>query len=89
MIFRKNSSANTKKDAEAKDKPRTRKVSVHSAEPQAKEVEVNKVEAPKALPVFEGKQVLRVLKDGRETNTHYHCDLEGGTTGHVPRELFD
>jgi hypothetical protein len=41
-----------------------------------------------SLPMFEGKQVVSILDDGRETETHYHCQMADGTTMHVPKELF-
>ena len=45
-------------------------------------------EKPKELPTFEGHKVLRILDDGRHTDTHYHCEVSGGLTMHVPKTLF-
>lgn len=38
---------------------------------------------------FEGKKILAVLHDGRETETLYHCKFSDGTTGHVPKDFLD
>ncbi len=53
-----------------------------------KRVEPVVVEKP-ALPKYQGIQVLKVLEDGRETATHYHCSMEGGITMHVPKTKFE
>lgn len=37
---------------------------------------------------FEGATVEEVLKDGRETETAFHCRMSDGTTKHVPKALF-
>ena len=50
-------------------------------------VEVKVVTVP-ALPMFDNKRVLKILDDGRHTDTHYHCDMEGGVKMHVPKRLF-
>lgn len=39
--------------------------------------------------VFEdGVRVKAILNDGKETETHYHCSMENGTTMHVPKSKF-
>lgn len=45
-------------------------------------------EVATGFPVFEGKQVMAILDDGRETVSAYHCSMSDGTTMHVPKELF-
>lgn len=42
----------------------------------------------KVMPIWENKQVVEVLDDGKETETHFHCKLSDGTTAHVPKKLF-
>ena len=37
---------------------------------------------------FEGARVVKVLQDGRATETQFHCQMSDGTTKHVPKELF-
>lgn len=39
--------------------------------------------------VFEGKEVISILQDGRETADAYHCQMSDGTTMHVPKSLFN
>ena len=51
-------------------------------------VEVKVVTVP-SLPTFDNKKVLKILDDGRHTDTHYHCDMEGGVKVHVPKALFN
>lgn len=43
---------------------------------------------PAPLPVIEGVQVIEVLKDGKETPTHYHVRMADGTTRHVAKQLI-
>lgn len=38
--------------------------------------------------VVEGKNVVAILQDGKETETHYHCKMSDGTTMHVDKTLF-
>lgn len=38
--------------------------------------------------IVDGLQVVSILEDGRETETHYHCQMSNGTTMHVAKELF-
>jgi len=48
------------------------------------------VEVPKALPVFNGKQILRIRNTGHTADA-YHCDaLDGETpvTIHAPKSIF-
>ena len=59
---------------------------------EVKKPEVKVAEkAPIVLPVYEGKQVVRIRDDGRELKDFYHCDaLDGDNriTMHVPKSLF-
>lgn len=41
-----------------------------------------------SLPIVDGQQVVSILDDGRETETHYHCQMANGTTMHVAKEVF-
>ncbi len=62
---------------------------VNETKPKKERLE-SKLE-PKLLPVWEGKQVLKIRDDGRELKDYYHCDLQDGTTSitaHVPKRLF-
>lgn len=45
-------------------------------------------EIPKVV-TFEGKTVVEVTQDGKETLTHFHCRMSDGTTMHVPKALFE
>lgn len=42
---------------------------------------------PQKTVVFEKRKVLKVLNGGH-TKTHFHCEMEGGVTMHVPKRLF-
>lgn len=75
------------KGAEAKvEKPkRVRRVPVAGKVEPEKKVPVN---VPKKLPVFEHKQILKVLEGGH-TKTHFSCEMEGGFVMHVPKSKFN
>ena len=42
---------------------------------------------PKKNVVFEKRKVLKILNGGHN-KTHFHCQMEGGITQHVPKSLF-
>ena len=43
----------------------------------------------KGFPEYEGTYVINILEDGKETPTHYHCQLGDGRTTHVSKEIFN
>lgn len=43
---------------------------------------------PEKVVTFEKKKVHKIL-DGGHTKTHFHCEMEGGVTMHVPKRLFE
>jgi len=40
-------------------------------------------------PEFEHTRVRKIMKDGKSTETHFHCKMENNTTMLVPKELFN
>lgn len=64
-------------------KPRATGVRKLKVQHQSKESEPK----PKKAIVFEKRKVLKILEKGH-TKTHFHCQMEGGVTMHVPKSLF-
>ncbi len=75
-----------KKEAEKAEKKTIKIVTRAKVSPKKVSLEVALPE-PK-LPIFENKQVLRILKDGHNA-THLHCEMEGGVRMHVPRKRLE
>lgn len=70
-----------KKDVKVVEKSPVKKKEVVKKEPKKEKVSV------KSLKV-DGREVVQILNDGRETDHLFHCVVSDGSKMHVAKELF-